>query len=84
MFTASISLPLQDMRSCLMQSALTRRQPVFEAHPNLSVGMCGDSEPCLTLDVTFRKVNILLRCRVDDFYVDALTGPRSDVGGNND
>ena len=72
------------MRNRLMQSALTRRQPVFEAHPDLSVRMCGDSEPCLTLDVTLRKVDILLGCRVDDFDVNALTEARPDVGGNND
>lgn len=67
-----------------MHCALTRRQPIFKAHPNVSVCVCGHGEPGLALDVAFRKIDIPLRRRVDDFDVNALTGAGPNVGSDDD
>lgn len=57
---------------------------IFEADTNLAVGVSGDCEASLTLDILFGEVDISHECGVDDFNVDALVRTRRDVGGDND
>lgn len=46
--------------------------------------MGGDRETCFAFNVLFGEVDVPLRCRVDDLYVNTLTGTGSDVGGDDD
>lgn len=46
--------------------------------------MCCDGQPCLGLDTLLAKINILLRTRVDNFYVRALVRAWPDIGSDDD
>ena len=60
------------------------RQVILEAHADLALGMRGNSEPGLALDILLAQIYILLRARVHNINVDALAVAWADDGSDDD
>ena len=59
-------------------------QIVFKAHANLTLGVGGDREAYLSVDVLIGEVDVSLGYGVNDVDVGELAGDGTDIGGDDD